>query len=443
MKATTSHSLDLHCFQLTFAFVLRGILRQFAYLTALLLSPAIVLFTAGCGAVKPAAFQAFSQSVQQLREGTDKALEVNQSMASNRFMLEAIRTTTAGDSSKVEQLRLPIDRTKPFSWTGDKAPLFLKAEQFRDGANRAMNVLASYAELLVRLSSPELLPQDTFDKMASDLNANAFDAALAITGKPPDSAGVAIFSTIAVQVAREYLESKRRSKLVEALTANQPTIETFSQHMRRGVETAATHAAQEYDEASQELFRKMVTSTGPAPEGDRRAAIQALIDLDRKYIQQLSTFQSLYTAFGQVTNAHAELIKAASNPELSLSSIVTLLEEGKRLEGIYDKSLSVNRVKTAQAIADKAAAQADALEAEAESAQLRADRAQAELVKAKAEAQADPSDSNKQVRFTELQKKAEQLKEEAEKKKKKALEARESADTAQKEASEIKKQLPS
>lgn len=437
-----NQSPEFHRPQLKIGCNSRVIFRQFFYLAALLLSPGIALFIAGCGTVKPAAFQAFSQSVQQLREGTDKALEANQSMASNRFMLEAIKTTTAGDSSKVEQLRLPIDRTKPFSWTGDKAPLFFKAEQFRESANRAMNVLAIYAELLVRLSSPELLPQSTFDKMASDLNANAFDAALAITGKPPDSAGVAIFSTIAVQVAREYLESKRRSKLVEALTTNQPTIETFSQHMRRGVETAATHAAQEYDEASQELFLKMITTTGPAPEGDRRAAIQGLIDLDRKYIQQLSTLQSLDTAFGQVPNAHAELIKSAANPEINLSSIVTLLEQGKRLEGIYDKSFSSNKIKAAQALADKAAAQADALEAGAESAQLRADRAQAEIVKAKGQADADPSDAKKQARFAELQKKAEQLSEEAERKRKKAVEARESADEAQKQASEIKKQLP-
>lgn|SRR5215813_1286767 len=124
-------------------------------------------FLAGCASVKPAPFQAFSQSVQQLREGTDKALATNESMATERFMREALETTAPPrpKSSTVEQLRLVIDQTKPFSWGAEKAPLFIKAEQFRRGVGQATNALMTYSELLVRISSPDLLPQSTFDQL--------------------------------------------------------------------------------------------------------------------------------------------------------------------------------------------------------------------------------------------------------------------------------------
>lgn len=412
-------------------------------LELLLFSVSIFPLLTGCSSVKPAPFQAFSQSVQQLKLGTDKALETNQAMSSVRFLREAVRTTGTGDTKRVEQLRLRIDEKNPFSIDPKTIPLFMKAEQFRHAAGRAMGVFATYAELLVRLSSPELLPRETFDKMTSDLNANAYDAALSFgSSTPPDPQKVALFSTIAVALTREYLESKRRAKLVDALGSNQPNVNAFAQHMREGVKIAAIHAAQEYDEESQELFRNMVTRTGPASEPDRRNAIQALIELDRKYLDQVNVLQSLYDAFGQLPNAHAELINATANPDLNVSTIVALLEEGKRLEGLYDKSLVVNKAKATQAIADRAVAIADKLEAEAETAQLRADRALVEAEKAKSQVTTDPADAKKKTLVTELQERAQKLTEDAENKKKRASDARETALEAQKQADEVKKKLP-
>ena len=397
---------------------------------------------AGCGTVKPEPFQAFSQSVQQLKVGTDKALEVNESMSSDRFMREALQTTAKGNPKIVEQLRLDIDPTRPFSFGSNAIPLFLKAEQFRQSTAQAIGVFASYSDLLVRLSSPELLPRETFDKMALDLNANAYDAGLAISKETPDPEKVALLSTVTVTLTREYLESKRRSKLVDALSANQSTVDNFAQYMRNGVQIAATHAAQEYDEESQEILRKMSTPTGPALESVRREAIQQLIALDRTYIQQLSVLQSLYVAFGQIPTAHAELVKATQNDDSTLSTGVALLEEAKRLESLYDSSVAVNKVKAAQAIADRATALADKLDAEAEAAQLRTDRAIADAAKAKSLTEADPSDEEKKLRADETQKRAQKLKEEAEVIKQKATEARTSASEAQRQADEIKKKLP-
>lgn len=409
----------------------------------LLLLAGAFLFLAGCASVKPAPFQEFSQSIQTLKEGADKALEANETKSSDRFMREALSTVAAGNPEKVEKLRFEVKSDDPFSLNPGNMPLFMKAKQFRDAVRSSISVVEGYADLLVRLSSPELLPRETFDKMASDLNANAYDAvsSLAGTGNIPDPKQVAIFSTIAVKITQEYLESKRRSKLVEALTSNQTNIDDFSQHMRKGVLIIATHSAHEYDEESQELIRKLITDTGPAPESDCRGAIDELIELDKKYLAQLGVLKSLYHAFGKLPSAHAELATAAANPDVSISTIVGLVEDGKHLKGVYDKSLAVNKVKASRAIADRSVAMADKLDTEAEMAQKIAVSAQAEADKAKSEADAAPSDSTKQERASRLQDRAKRLKDVVESRKKKAAEARAAADEAQKQADEIEKTM--
>ena len=401
----------------------------------------LLALVSGCGTVKPEPFQAFSQSVQQLKIGTDKALETNESMSSDRFLREALQTTAKLDDRRVEQLRLAVDSKNPFALGKSTIPLFMSAEKFRQSAAQALGVFASYSDLLVRLSSPELLPRATFDKMTENLNANAYDAALAVNDKIPDPKEVALLSTVTVALTREYLESKRRSKLVEALTASQPTVDAFADRMRMAVSIAARNAAQEYTEEFQELYRKLISGAVAAPEAVRREVIHDLIELDRKYIQQLAILQSLYNAFGQLPTAHSELIKAAENNDFTMTTVVAVLEEGKRLEGLYDKSVAVNKVKAAQALADRSTALADKLDAEAESAQLRADRAATEAEKAKGLADANPSDIEKKTRATELQELAKKLKDEADAAKKKAADARVSAREAQKQADEVKKKL--
>lgn len=407
----------------------------------LLLLAGAFLFLAGCASVKPAPFQEFSQSIQTLKEGSDKALEANETKSSDRFMREALSTVAAGNPEKVEKLRFEVKPNDPFSLNPGNMPLFMQAKQFRDAVRSSISVVEGYADLLVRLSSPELLPLETFDKMASDLNVNAYDAVSSLTDKIPDPQQVAIFSTVAVKITREYLESKRRGKLVEAVTSNQANIDAFSQHMREGVRIAATHSAHEYGEESQELIRKLITDTGPAPESDCRGAIEGLIKLDEKYLAHLSVLKSLYNAFEKLPSAHAELANAAANPDVSISTIIGLVEDGKHLKEVYDKSLAVNKVKAARAIADRAVAVADKLDTEAEMAQKIAVSAQAEADKAKSEADAAPSDPAKQERASKLQDRAKRMKEVAENKKKKAAEARTSADEAQKQADEIEKTM--
>ena len=404
----------------------------------------ILLLFGGCATVPSvdengnSPFQSFSESVVELQQGTDEALADIATLSADRFMREVLKTTGEGKLVKLEELRIEIPQD-PLSWSS--VPLFMRMEQFQEGARKTTGALVSYAQLLKDLASPDLLPQETFDTLAGKLNSNAHDAISAISNKPPDDEKVALFSTAAIGIARIYLESQRRSELTKALKANQSTVEAFAAQMQAGVKIAATELWNEYDEKSQLYFKAMTTSSGIAPESERRTAIQNLIDLDRRHIQQVNRLYALHQAFGKIPHAHAELAAALENPKLSLSAMITLLEAGKHLGGTYEQALASNKAKAAQAIADKASAQADLLEAEAENVQLRASAAKVRAVKAMAEAEADPSNQQKKSRADELANSAQELREEADRIKARAVEAQLAAAEAQKQALEIQNKL--
>ena len=404
-------------------------------LCAILLSTLLV----GCGSIPLEPFQAFSKSAVQLHQGTEKALADVGNVSGQQFLIKAVKETGERNPEKMEQLRLQIDDTDPLSWKTDA--LFLKIDQFQDGANQLTGAFVSYAELLARLASPDLLPTETFDKLTDELNANASDALAKITRKNPDSEQVALFSTIAAEATRAYLESKRQSELENALKANQAAVDTFVGHMQEGVKIAAQITADQYSDQFQALALQMITPAGPAPESTRRTLLQNMITLDRKHIAQLGTLNDLYQAFGRIPSAHEELIRAVSNKTLSLTAINALFEAGKRLEANYDRALVVNKSKAVQAAADEALAQARLLEAEADAAKLRAATVKAEAITARAQANADPTNANKKAIAEKLEKQAEELAVLAKTKKADADNAAQAASDVQHTADQIKRKL--
>jgi hypothetical protein len=399
----------------------------------------LALLSACAGDVPSEPFQAFSKSLIQLHQGTDQALANIDEMSEDRFLRDALKGTAAGDVTKLEQLRIKISPTDALSWKTE--PLFLKIEQFRDGANQTTGALVSYADLLKALSAPELLSKETFDNLAADLNENANNAITKISGAPPDAGQLALFSTLAAETARRYLENKRRSDLIAVLTENQTTVENFARHMQSGVKIAAKIAANEYDEKFQQISKTMIVGRSPAGEAVRKTALLQLIELDRKYISDLKTFNGLHQAYGQIPGAHRELARKLTDEKLSLTSIIALLETGQRLERNFDQAVAVNKSKAAQAVADQASAQARILEAEADAAQLRATAAEVEAIRAKAQADADPGNAQKRVRADDLRLRASKLQALAKDKKSRAAEAQTVARTAQQQADEIKTRL--
>jgi len=400
----------------------------------------VVLLTAGCASVPVAPFQAFSQSLVELNQGSDKALADLVPLSENRFKRELAAELEEGagegeEESLLESMQIATDPSTPF--TLKAAPLFLKMEQFKMGVNQVTGSLVTYSQLLLQLADPELLSQETFDDLATDLNAHAFNAMSTMNTDPSEQAqsDVALFSQLAIAATQAYLQSERKDDLIDAIEANQAGVANLAKEMQRAVVIIAQATVNEYMADYLVLARKVIVKS------TRERAIDELISLNRNHIRQIKTLHALHQAYGKIPAAHAELAKAVAEPKRELSTIINVMETGKRLQAGYDQALAANKAESAQAKADRASAQADALEAEAEAAALRSATANLAAVHARIEADADPDNEDKERVAKELEEAAKALKEEAEKKKASARELRAAADIVQQRADEIKKRL--
>ena len=77
-------------------------------------------------------------------------------------MRDVLERTGEGNLNKLEQLRIEM---QPNTFSLKSLPLFMLIEQFQEGARMSTGALVNYAQFLERLASPELLPQETFDKL--------------------------------------------------------------------------------------------------------------------------------------------------------------------------------------------------------------------------------------------------------------------------------------
>lgn len=285
---------------------LLSLLVQRANLAVALLAVAI---GPACATVNPEPFAQFAKSVEQLRDGADKALEANVSAAHGRFLKTAVRSTGESKSGDLDKLTLKVG-DDPLRWEQQDVPLFLEAELFRQSVTDMNTVFLRYAQSLVQLTSPSVIPKEQFAALTEELNANARASYIALGGKEPDDGKFALFSTLGMEAAHQYLECQRTAELREALEQNQSAVNKFAEAGKNATLVAALHAKQEYTEQADELraqvWKDGNPASGPAGETLRRQAIQALIDLARKYMGHIDTLRALHDGIGalQIGRAH-------------------------------------------------------------------------------------------------------------------------------------------
>jgi hypothetical protein len=350
----------------------------------------LVLALTACASVPIEPFDDFVKATAGLHKGTDSALATLVPMSEARFLKEVER-----QPGKIEELMLTLDANDPLSFTVNA--YFLKVEQFRNGTGEATQALVSYAELLQQLASPKLLPQETFDDLATELNANAFSAVSAMRGDAGTGAAqsVGLVSSAAIAATHAYLESKRRSSLASAISENQKTLEAYSTLMQQNVSLTAVALNNEYLARAQEFLQLRDPASFAA--------------LDRGHILQVQSLRALSDAFADIPRAHASLASAVRDNGGAVAGITSLLESAKRLQTFYDQSVAANRSAAAQARADAATARAAIARSEAENLSLQAASANSKAVAAREAAKKNPSDLAKAQTAKDLETHAGQL----------------------------------
>jgi hypothetical protein len=300
-----------------------------------------ILGVAGCASISPAPFTALTTSIQQVRDGADASLSLVHERTRDRYIAEA----AAGDVAKVEGLLLTQPAGDPFGWASSDPPLFLKVAQFRDGVHRLNSMLVGYAGLLGQLASPDVVSPEQFEQLARDLNGNLRTSVQALGVSAPSNKEIAIFSTLGTAAFQAYLKNKQRSSLLKALDRNQPAIQEAAELGASAVRITATALRNEYNHSSAKLAA--LIANPKLSDSGKQATLRELIELDEKFIKEMSVLRTLHQSYMALPAAHQELAKGVADPKGGLPMVIELLENGRELYRLYEELSKDDKKKAA------------------------------------------------------------------------------------------------
>lgn len=314
-----------------------GVVRSFFPIAAGMMG---VLLFAGCATwrtVNEDPFRDFAGSVEALRDGADKALDFSNDWAFERYVGELAEHSTAAEGQgAIENLLFLTKPGDPFYAQLRETPHYLKLRQFRERLWALNSGYVRYTQLLTDLAGSQLLAKGDFEKMAEDLNRNIEDAAGALELGPGDPRPRGLFSTLAMEVFRRYLESRRQEDLQRAIQENQPNVETFAVAGQRAVQLAALGLRHEYDLRFAALAR-VLTPRADSSARERESAARELVALDRQFLDQLAALQTLSQAYSLLPAAHRELSSAITQPDSFRTAVRALYDEARRLGRLYQR----------------------------------------------------------------------------------------------------------
>ncbi|MHC4946812.1 MAG: hypothetical protein ACYTG1_00925 [Planctomycetota bacterium] len=276
---------------------------------------------AGCPAVESAPFEAFHASVAELQEGTDQAWAANVEVAKDRVFG---RGSAPGEIRRSDILMTPGESS--FEWLMPKAPLYLILERNQKAFAELSQSFVDYAALMLMVSGGEIASPDRFTELAGTLNANLRSAADTL-GVEEGDREIAIISTAAAELFRQFIVSRQRSALVAALDAAQPDIERFADEGAATIELLALDLWDEYNRTN---------LAAGAADGDESEQIVDLIRRNERFIARLAMLESLQYAYGRLPEAHADLRRSLTEAEDPLTAIGRLYGEAKRLKRLAD-----------------------------------------------------------------------------------------------------------
>ena len=275
----------------------------------------ICVLASGCAAkIKTDPFKAYADANRKLQDSADDSLKIAYDWSVSSYS-RSVQTS----KDAIMGLMLMPDENDPFGWKAPekKSALPLKVASFRGGVNRLNSSLVQYADLLMQLASDEIISSKQFEQMAGDLNSGVKSAFSSI-GQSPGDSKVALFSAAAMTAAQQYIESKRKSHLIEALRSNQKEVESAAGLGKEAARILAALMRLEYYDESAELARK--------------ASVEPLVKLDELYVAQLQILRSLHDAYDQLTIAHQQLSSSLESETSQLGQIQALYENALRIQ---------------------------------------------------------------------------------------------------------------
>ena len=298
------------------------------------------LLEVGCASVDAGPFTQFAASLQPLRDGSDSQVAA----VADAAKADLIQKVIDGEVSPAD-LQLQFDGfTTTYGFAGTE-PNYPKLIRFRQGLAALNDAMIAYAQSLVALSGGgaggDILPSSAeYDQMAQSLNANAGTAASALgINVSPGNRG--LLSTVAVQLFKAYLESKRREDLQRAIAEVQPRVAEFATAAQNAVAFLGEMVETEYDKK----ILPLATATPPNAK--------PILALNEATQATLGALASLAASYGALPSAHRDLSAATAKKPGALAGLIALTEEATRLQGFVIQLAQANAAAAAGAAQDQ------------------------------------------------------------------------------------------
>ncbi|MEX2499987.1 MAG: hypothetical protein WD397_14045 [Wenzhouxiangellaceae bacterium] len=309
--------------------------RQRQILASLLLSALFFLLSA-CAAVDTLdtqPFQDYQSAISSLKDSSDQALQGVYQEELDQFK----GTIGAGESSKVPQLLLDFPPDSNFAWSypasggngSNGKPLFASIAEMRQTMAAMNTQLLNYAGLLLVLAGADDSTEfnasaeaEKFDNAAGELVHRL--TSLDVDTGNVDSGDLALFSTIAANLADAYLEDKRVELLGEILNEGMGPLQTFVDMAQRAMVLTAKNAQTQYQNTSPDLARAVV-------EGSSGSALDDLLSLNNQIVKQLTLYRNIYNGYGALPNSQRQLIAAVKQSrDVSLGELINYIANIKQ-----------------------------------------------------------------------------------------------------------------
>jgi len=311
-------------------------LHRLARVTGML---ALISILSACAAAKnldTTPFQDYQQAISTLKDQSDQALQTVYQQELDQFKAQV----ASGDHSKVAQLLLQFPPESDFVWTYAQAsdnsgqsakPAFASVADMQQTLAAMNTQLLSYSSLLVALAGSDDTTQFDPEAEAQKFDGEATSLLTQLKNMGVDtgnstSKDLALFSTIASNLTKAYLEEKRIDLLTQILTAGLKPLENFVEQAQQAMAITAANSKDRYQDLSLTLVGSVIQNTDSND-------LDKLLTLNDQLTQQLNLYQSIYNGYGALPSSQRQLITALK--EGNSANLAELLSYASNIKKQY------------------------------------------------------------------------------------------------------------
>lgn len=301
------------------------------WLLKLALAASLLLLNA-CASQTPIPAQPFNDYQQAINDLTQQSQQALHEVAQQDLAQFKAQLNAGEHQQQLTSLLMNFPSAGDFSWcyTGnggdcasDQAPLFIHSARMEQGLASINQLLQDYAALLLRLANANNNGIDSFDPNAEaqrfQRSTQQSIAQLRELGlvKGQAHSGLSLFSTIAANLADNYLIKRQQDSLAQVLEAGREPLNQVIKLAQEAIKISAAAVKSAYQNQAPGLLRQTLSSS------DKASSLDALLATNQKTQAQLALYEHIAQGYGALAGAQQQLIQASqAQSEVHLAQLI-------------------------------------------------------------------------------------------------------------------------